>query len=414
MVFIEDQKVSPTKKIIDDLEIQIIYIPLESRLGYKYNPIVNAGDYVCIGTIIGKNITSDMPLLSTVSGTVVGFAEKYISNGKLVNCVVIENDFKEKYLDKAGKKKDITKCSKEEFLYLLTHYGITGMGGSDFPSYIKYDTKKEIKYLIVNGSECEIYPSADSALMYNNPEEILEGIDAIMEIMHIEKCYIAIKETNHQVIKKLLKYINTYPNIKIYSLEDAYPCGYERNLVNTILELNYDRYPLEVGAIVNNVSTIYSIYELLKYHKPPVERIVTITGPGIKKPANYKLRIGTNFNEVMMKTSGYNKMKNPLLIAGGAMMGSPIPTDELIITKDLGCIVVMDYEKPETSPCIKCGKCSEVCPVNLIPSMIMNNPDKAKELKIDKCVSCGLCSYVCPAKIEVRNIINNIKEELKK
>ena len=235
-----------------------------------------------------------------------------------------------------------------------------------------------------------------------------------MEIMHIEKCYIAIKETNHQVIKKLLKYINTYPNIKIYSLEDAYPCGYERNLVNTILELNYDRYPLEVGAIVNNVSTIYSIYELLKYHKPPVERIVTITGPGIKKPANYKLRIGTNFNEVMMKTSGYNKMKNPLLIAGGAMMGSPIPTDELIITKDLGCIVVMDYEKPETSPCIKCGKCSEVCPVNLIPSMIMNNPDKAKELKIDKCVSCGLCSYVCPAKIEVRNIINNIKEELKK
>ncbi len=414
MVFIEDQKVSPTKKIIDDLEIQIIYIPLESRLGYKYNPIVNAGDYVCIGTIIGKNITSDMPLLSTVSGTVVGFAEKYISNGKLVNCVVIENDFKEKYLDKVGKKKDITKYSKEEFLYLLTHYGITGMGGSDFPSYIKYDTKKEIKYLIVNGSECEIYPSADSALMYNNPEEILEGIDAIMEIMHIEKCYIAIKETNHQVIKKLLKYINTYPNIKIYSLEDAYPCGYERNLVNTILELNYDRYPLEVGAIVNNVSTIYSIYELLKYHKPPVERIVTITGPGIKKPANYKLRIGTNFNEVMMKTSGYNKMKNPLLIAGGAMMGSPIPTDELIITKDLGCIVAIDYEKPETSPCIKCGKCSEVCPVNLIPSMIMNNPDKAKELKIDKCVSCGLCSYICPAKIEVRNIINNIKEELKK
>lgn len=414
MVFIEDHKVSPTKKIIDDLEIQVIYIPLESRLGYKYNSVVNAGDYVCIGTIIGKNITSDMPLLSTVSGTVVGFAEKYISNGKLVNCVVIENDFKEKYLDKAGKKKDITKCSKEEFLYLLTHYGITGMGGSDFPSYIKYDTKKEIKYLIVNGSECEIYPSADSALMYNNPEEILEGIDAIMEIMHIEKCYIAIKETNHQVIKKLLKYINTYPNIKIYSLEDAYPCGYERNLVNTILELNYDRYPLEVGTVVNNVSTIYSIYELLKYHKPPVERIVTITGPGIKKPANYKLRVGTNFNEVMMKTSGYNKMKNPLLIAGGAMMGSPIPTDELIITKDLGCIVVMDYEKPETSPCIKCGKCSEVCPVNLIPSMIMNNPDKVKELKIDKCVSCGLCSYVCPAKIEVRNIINNIKEELKK
>ncbi len=411
MVSIEDYKIKPNKKIIDDLKIQIIYIPLESRLGYKYSPTVRVGDYVCIGTIVGKNQTSDMPLLSTTSGTVVGFEKKYISNGHLVECVVIENDFKEKYLNKVGKKKDITKYSKEEFIYMLTHLGITGMGGSDFPTYIKYDTKDKIKYLIINGTECEIYASADSALMYNHPEEILEGIDAIMEIMDIDYAYIAIKETNTMVIKKFLKYINTYPNIKVYGVLDAYPCGYERILVNSVLGYTYDRLPKEVSTIVNNVSTIYAIYEMLKYHKPLIERTITISGPGIKHPANYKVKVGTNFNEIILKTEPLNKLKNPILIAGGAMMGTSIPTDELIVTKDLNCILVLEDLIDKPSPCIKCGKCAEVCPRNLIPSMIINNPANSKALEINKCIACGLCSYVCPSKIEVRDLIKKIKED---
>ena len=411
MVSIEDYKINPTKKVIDDLKIQIVYIPLESRLGYKYSETVSIGDYVCIGQVIGKNSTSDIPLLSTVSGTVVGYEEKYISNGKLVKCLVIENDFKEKYLDKVGKKQDITKYSKEEFVYLLAKCGITGMGGSDFPTYIKYDTEDKIKYLIINGSECEIYPSADSAIMYNNPEEILEAIDAIMEIMDIDQAYIAVKETNTKIIKKFLKYINTYPNIKIYGLIDAYPCGYERNLVSTILGLTYDKLPKEVGVIVNNVSTIYAIYEMLKYHKPLTERIITITGMGIKHPANYKVKIGTNFSEIILKTEDYKKLKNPILIAGGAMMGTTIPSDELIITKDLNCIIITEELTDKPLPCIKCGKCTEVCPRNLIPSMIIEKDANLKELKIDRCVNCGLCSYVCPSKIEVRDLIKKKKEE---
>lgn len=410
MVSIEDNKISPTKKIRDDIKIQVVYLPLESKLGYKYDPTVRVGDYVCIGTVIGKNPVSDIPLLSTVSGTVVGFKEKYISNANLVECIVIENDFKEKYLDKVGKKKDITKYSKEEFIYMLAHLGITGMGGSDFPTYIKYNTDKHLKYLLVNGTECEIYASADSALMYNHPEEILEAIDAIMEIMSIEYAYIAIKETNTKVIKQFLKYINTYPNIKIYPIIDAYPCGYERILTETILGLTYDRLPLEVGAIVDNVSTIYAIYEMLKYHKPLIERIVTIAGPGIKHPANYLVRVGTCLSELVLKTEPFNKLENPRLIAGGAMMGTSIPSDELIITKDLNCLLLLNDSCQTPSPCIKCGKCTEVCPRGLIPSMIISTKKPNKELQIDKCVGCGLCSYVCPAKIEVRDLIKKIKE----
>ncbi len=410
MVTIEDKKVKSSDKIIDDLAIQIIYIPLESKMGYTYKSTVKAGDYVCIGTVVGSNPIAEIPLMSSVSGTVVGFEDKYLSNGKLVKCLVIENDFKEKYQTKVGKVKDITKYSKEEFIYLLKKCAITGMSGSGFPTYIKYDHQKDIKYLIVDGAECEIFASADSARMYQNPEEILEAIDAIMEIMQIEKAYIAINEKNDVLINKYLKHINTYPNIKIYPLINAYPSGYERYLVKEILGLTYDKLPLEVGVINENVSTVYAIYEALKYHKPLIERIVTISGDGIKRIANYKLKIGTDFNEVLLKTDILKKLDNPLVIAGGAMMGTSIPSDELIVTPDTNCILIMEDNNEVVSECIKCGKCSEVCPMNLIPSLIIEHPEMKKDLNLAKCINCGLCSYVCPSKIEVRELLRKIKE----
>lgn len=411
MVSIENKKISPSKKIIDDIKMQIIYIPLESTFGYSYHLKVKVGDYVCIDDTLGINEPTEFSLKSSVSGTIVGIEKKYIANGKLVNCLVIENDFKEKYRNKLGKKKDITKYKKEEFIYLLKQGGITGMGGSDLPTFLKYETNQKINSLIINDVESEILSSSDGATLYNHPQEILECIDAIMEIMDIEKAYIAINENNHQVIKKLLKYINTYPNIKIWGVSEGYPSGWERNLVEDITGKHYEKNTLEAGIIVNNVKTIYAIYELLKYGHALTEKIVTITGEGIKKPANYKVKIGTNFSELMLKTDGYSKLKQPLLIAGGLMKGKSIPSDELIITKDLNTICVIEDKEEISKQCIKCGKCSEVCPVGLMPVMIIDNYKKAKKLKIDKCIGCGLCSHVCPAKIEVRELLKKIKEQ---
>ncbi len=408
MVTIEDMKIKANKKVIDDIQIQVVYIPLVNKMGTTFKESVKVGEYVYIGSILGRNPMIDTPVISSVSGTVVGFQDKYISNNKLVKCVVIENDFKEKHLDKTGKKNLISKYSLDEFIYMLKEKAIVGMSGNGFPTYVKYENQK-LKYMIVNGCECEVGVSCDSALMYNNPEEILEGIDAIMEINGIEKAYIAIKENNELVINKFLKHINSYPNIKIYPVMDAYPCGYERYLVSEILGIKYNRYPGEVGVVVENVSTIYAIYEMLKYHKPLVDRMVTISGDGIKNPSNYLLKIGTNFSEVLLKTDILKEIKNPILIAGGLMMGKSIGSDELIITPDVNAIMIMDDKEEETLPCIKCGKCSEVCPRNLIPSLIISNKDKAKELRIDKCIKCGLCSYVCPSKIEVRDIISEIE-----
>ena len=401
MVTIKDYKINPTKKVIEATDVQIVYIPLVSKFSHPYSIDVKIGTYVYIGSILGKDKINGLPLLSSVSGTVVGIEKKYISNSFFVDCIVIENDFKDKYLTKIGKKQNITKYAKEEFLSILKNMSITGLSGSDFPTYQKYETYKEIKYLIINGMECEIYSSCDNARMYQNPEEILEGIDAIMEIMHIENAYIAINENNDIIIKKFLKYINTYPNIKIYPITDAYPMGYERFLINEILGLTYDKYPFEVGVIADNVSTIYAIYEALKYHKPLTQRIVTISGNNLKNAGNYKVRVGTNFKELVEKYHFYSKLDNSILVAGGAMMGKAIRSDDLIITKDLTTILVLKNEELPSMPCIKCGKCSEVCPMNLIPSLMLNN----KEKKNDKCIDCGLCSYICPSKIELREYL---------
>ena len=411
MVSLENKRINPSKKIIDDVKMQIIYIPVESTLGYSYQLKVKVGDYIYIDDILGINRTTNFALKSSVSGTIVGIEKKYIANGKLVDCLVIENDYKERYRNKLGKKKDITKYSKELFVQMLKQGGITGMGGSDLPTFLKYDCNRNYNCLIINGVESEITSSSDSAVMYNHPQEILECIDAIMEIMKIEKAYIAIAENNHQVIKKILKYINTYPNIKIWSTIDAYPSGWEKYLVTSITGKTYEKSPQEIGVIVNNVSTIYAIYELLKYGHALTEKIISITGTGVKKPGNYKVKIGTNLSELMLKTDGYAKLNNPILIAGGLMKGKSIPQDELIITKDLSTICIIEDEEESVSPCIKCGKCSEVCPVGLMPVMIIDNEKKAKKLKIDKCIECGLCSYICPAKIEVREIIKKIKEQ---
>ena len=237
-----------------------------------------------------------------------------------------------------------------------------------------------------------------------------------MEIMKIPKAYIVMKETNTDSIKMINKYIKTYPNISTSLVKDAYPNGWERLVVKNTLGIEYDKYPSEKGIIVSNVSTIYAIYEMIEYNRPLTERIITITGPGIKKKRNVKVKIGALASEVIAALDGYKDIENPLFIAGGPMMGNSIPTDDVIITKDINCLLVIEDHFEKNLPCIKCGKCMEVCPVGIYPVLIMENRDninKINKLNAIKCIECGLCSFTCPSKIEVREFVRIAKEKVK-
>lgn len=399
-------------KIDNYLKPELVYIPLENKNEVVYKHLVKGGDYVHKGQVIAIDEKINFPIHSSVSGYALVGDTKTINNGKKIKCVVIENDFKEKY----EKSKVVTKkeYTREEFINALRENGITGLGGSDFPTFLKYDNENT-KYLLVNGVECEPFVSCDKALMKNSAEEILEAVDKIMTIMNLKKSYIVVKEDSTKVINAFTKHIGTYPNISLKLVKDAYPNGWERLVVRDTLGIEYDKYPIEKGILVSNVSTIYAIYEMLKYSRPLTERIITITGPGIKKKTNVKVKIGTLASEVIASLDGYKKLKNPLFIAGGPMMGKSIPTDDLIITKDINAILVIEDNFTRSLPCISCGKCLEVCPVGIYPAFIMKNIGNIKELeclKADECIECGLCSYICPSKIEVREFVKAAKEKV--
>jgi len=412
-----NSKIKLKKDIEEYIKPQIIYVPLENKNGVIYKHLVKEGEYIFKGDVVAINEKNNFPLHSSVSGYAITGTKKIMNNGKKIKCVVVENDFKEKYRDKIGAKRNLSKYSKDEFISLLKDSGITGLGGSDFPTFLKYNTDHKIDCLLINGVECEPYIGCDKAVMNKYTEEILEAVDSILEIMNINKAYIVVKENNLSIIEKFKKYMGTYPNIGLKTMPDVYPAGWERNIVEHVLGRKYESYPIEVGVIVSNVSTIYAIYEMLKYNRPLTERIITITGTGIKKPMNVKVKIGALLSEIIENIEGYKDIKNPLFIAGGPMMGNSLPTDDLVVTKDLNCVLVIDDIEEVNYPCISCGKCINVCPAKIFPALIMknyNDEDKLRKLTPEKCIECGLCSYVCPSKIEVREFVRIAKGRVNK
>lgn len=401
------------------LNPEYVYIPLISGSDTNISIFVKQNDYVYKGTILGKRQgIFSIPILSSVSGTVIGFEEKYYLNGEKVKCVVIQNDFKELALKKVPVCDDITKISKDDFIDILKNNAIVGLGGANFPTFAKYNTDKPIKTLIVNAVECEPYITADYTLILDHAEEILECVNAILKINGISEAYIAIKKTNTKIINAFDKYIGTFPNIKIYLMPNFYPMGWEKSIVSEILKKSYDKLPSEVNAVVNNVSTIYAIYESLKYNRPLISRIVTFTGEGLEKPLNIKLKFGTLASEVIKKYCKYKNTNDLLFIAGGPMMGNSIETDDLVITPNLNCILVLPkLKKSESLECLRCGLCVKYCPAKLAPVLIKNdckNPEALKQYEVNRCIECGLCSYVCPSKIRVRDYIQKAKETIRK
>ncbi len=413
------KNMSLKNKLTEYLNPEYVYIPLISGYDTNISVFVKKNDYVYKGTTLGKRQGNfPIPILSTVSGTVIGFEEKYYLNGEKIKCVVIQNDFKELVEKKIPICDDITKISKDNFIDILKNNAIVGLGGANFPTFAKYDTDKNIKTLIINAVECEPYITADYTLALDHAEEILEGVNAILKINNISEAYIAIKKTNTKIINAFNKYIGTFPNIKIYLMPNLYPMGWEKSIVEEILKKSYDRLPIEVNTVVNNVSTIYAIYESLKYSKPLLSRIVTFTGEGIEKTLNIKAKFGTLVSEIIKKYCKYKNTNDLLFIAGGPMMGNSMKCDDLVITPNLNCVLVLPKLKQENCiECLRCGLCVKYCPAKLAPVLIKNdceNPDELKKYEVNRCIECGLCTYVCPSKIRVRDYVQKAKDTIRK
>ena len=407
------KEVSISNEIVDFSDPNEVYVPLINN-GVICECVTNEGRKIRKGTIIGIRKDIDFPILSPVSGTVVGIKDGLYLNNKDVSCVVIKNDKKEKLVEKKLIE-DITSYSKEGFIEVLKKCAVTGMGGSDFPTYIKY--KNDVEILIVNAVECEPYITSDLMLVKLKAEVILETIDAIMKINGIKKCFIAYKKHNKIISNSFMRYINKYENIYLAPVKDLYPMGWERNIIKSVLKLDYERFPSEIGVVVNNVSTIFAIYKALKFQRAITKRIVTISGENFSEPVNVLAKVGTDFSTIIRKIGNYVDKKNIRIISGGPMMGYALKNDSVIVTNNLNSVVVLYPEEEEINECISCGKCINICPSNLCPVFIMKNEgnkDKLVKLHPEYCCECGLCSYICPSKIKVREYVREAKKEVKK
>ncbi len=403
------KKMSIKNEVVDVSNPNKVYVPLINS-NVKCECVVKKGKKVKKGTILGIRKDIDFPILSPVSGTVTGFKKCLYLNNEKVECVVISNNKKEQVVKKTLVK-DITKYTKEEYITLLKNCGVTGMGGSNFPTFLKY--KPDLNFLVVNAVECEPYITSDLMLVKLKAEILLETIDAIMKINNIKACFIGYKKNNNA----FLKYISKYPNIILSPVKNMYPMGWERHLIKSTLNLEYKKYPSEIGVVVNNVSTIFSIYKALKFNRCQTNRIVTISGEAFSTPVNVLAKYGTDMSSIVKKI-GYFEGDNIRFIAGGPMMGVALNNNSVVVTANLNAITVLnDIEDDEINDCISCGRCLKVCPSRICPVFIMKNIDNKeslKELHPELCVECGLCSYICPSKIGLREAVKKAKMEVMK
>ena len=282
-----------------------------------------------------------------------------------------------------------------------------GLGGACFPTHVKYmlPEGKTAEYLLINAAECEPYITVDHRIMLEKAEECLIGINALLMASGAKKAKIGIENNKKDAIKHLKEVAKQYPNIEVVPLHVKYPQGAEKQLIKSLInrEVPDGKLPIEVGAIVNNITTCFAVYEAIQKNKPLVDTYLTVTGKKVETPRNYKVRIGTPIIDIL-NTVGIPENTGKI-IAGGPMMGKAVSNPNFFAVKGLTSLLLLDEKESkrgEMEPCIRCGKCIYGCPQGLQPMLLapLSYHKKLEECESNgvlNCCECGSCSFSCPA-----------------
>lgn len=388
-------------------------VPLGQNLGAPSKPVVKKGDVVKVGQLLaeaGGFISTNIH--SPVSGKVFKIDNAIDGSGYKRPAVIInvEGDEWDESIDTStGIVSEITLSSKE-IIDRIKNAGVVGMGGATFPTYVKLmpPPGKIAEYLIINGVECEPYLTSDHRLMLEKGQEIIIGTRILMKALNVKKAFIGIENNKPDAINHMRELVKPYDGIEVQTLKVQYPQGGEKQLIKASVnrEVPSGKLPIEVGCVVQNVGTAYAAYEAVQKNKPLIERVVTITGKAVKKPSNFLARIGTPISQLIEAAEGLPDNTGKM-IGGGPMMGKAITSVDVPVVKGSSGVLLMKKEESSRrieSPCIRCSKCTYVCPMGLEPFLLsqagkLSNFEMAENESIMDCIECGSCQYGCPAGI---------------
>jgi Na+-translocating ferredoxin:NAD+ oxidoreductase subunit C len=407
---------------------EVVKVPLVCHIGAPSVLVVNPGDKVKVGQLIGQasgHVSANVH--SSVSGTVLKIDNIVDVSGREQSAVFIrvEGDEWDEKIDRTPDV--ISSCDLEipHILNKIANAGIVGLGGATFPTHVKLSLPpgKKAEILLINGIECEPYLTCDHRLMLERGEQILVGVSILMKVLGVKRAIIGVERNKKDAIENLKKFVKSFNGIEIAVLKNKYPQGGEKQLIEALTDKQVPcgGLPIDVGCVVQNVATANAVYEAVQKNKPLIERIITVTGKSVKSHGNYWVRIGVPLSFVAEQTGGVPEDTGKIIV-GGPMMGKALSSLDGVASKGTGGLLYIqnaDAIADAERNCIRCTKCIVDCPMGLEPFLLKNEADMSlwdemDQSKVMDCIECGCCDYSCPSNKPLLTAIRQGKQEVGK
>ena len=409
---------------------QRLILPLRQHIGDYNKPLVKVGQRVLRGDIIAASSSLICAAVhASTSGIVSEIGQFPVAHpsGQADSCIVIDVDGDDKAA--IADIVDPENLGPEELIQRISRAGIVGLGGAAFPTSPKLSRGKShgVDTLIINGIECEPYITCDDMLMRNYAVDVIRGCGYLQKILAPRKTLIAIEDNKPEAISAMLQALaeHALENAEIVPVPTIYPAGGEKQLIQILTgqEVPYGKLAFDIGLLCQNVGTCAAITRALERNEPLISRIVTCTGDNVVEPGNWEVRLGTPVSHLLELAGGFRHGDDAYLVMGGPMMGFALSGANVPIVKSSNCILVMREETIPHSPgyhdeCIRCGKCTEVCPARLLPQQLYWHArarayERTQEYHLFDCIECGCCSAVCPSQIPLVQYYRAAKGEIR-
>ncbi|MBI5162656.1 MAG: electron transport complex subunit RsxC [Magnetospirillum sp.] len=423
----EYRKEGSSEKAIVALPLpRALYIPLQQHIGAPAEALVAAGDTVGKGQVIARAQGAvSAPQHAPTSGRVTAVTEIAAPHpsGLAQMTIVIEPDGQDAWADLPAPIADPFAADPQAIKDRVAQSGIVGMGGAAFPSAVKLNlgTQHELEILLINGAECEPYLTCDDRVMREHADEVIDGARIMAHALGAPRIVIGIESNKPQAIAAMTRAAAAVANVEVVGVPVQYPMGSERHLTQAITgrETPARKLTADIGVVVHNVATARAVHHAVRFGRPLISRVITVSGGAIAEPKNVEAPIGTLIFDLVVFCGGL-KSEPKRLVNGGPMMGQPLPSLEVPVVKGTSGVLALtaaEANEHPTGPCIRCGTCITICPCGLSPVEMASyirkdNLDGAQKIGVQDCVSCGSCSYVCPSHIPLVHFFNYAKGAL--